>query len=296
MAKTIGRNGGVGGPGAAPGEFNFPQAIAVHPITGESTSATSATAGSSGSTRHGAHLGSFGTCGYSTTQIQFAGVSGLAFAADGTLFVADYQAHRVAVINPDGTLREYWGRRGASGVGGGGLGHFSYPEAVTIDAGGRVIVADRGNGRLQAFDLAGTWLSAFGKPGSAFGHFDDLTSVRAAPSGDLVAAEFGSSPAVGVGRGRHAAVPVRHVGQRRRPGRRGRTGWRSPAARLGRQLLRRHAAAVHVPGAGRVDRRPDARHVRRRRARRRGPERRRGRVVVRVRDDGRLTAAGPSRA
>lgn len=63
----------------------------------------------------------------------------------GLLYVADTLAHRILVVNREGKIVEYIGRRGLDS------GQFNFPTAVTIDEGGRLYVADRENDRIQVF-------------------------------------------------------------------------------------------------------------------------------------------------
>jgi peptidylamidoglycolate lyase len=83
----------------------------------------------------------------------------LAFAADGSIFVADgYGNNRIAKFSPDGKFLMDWGQKGP------GPGEFDLPHSVAIDAQGRVYVADRGNARIQVFDAAGKFLQEWKSP------------------------------------------------------------------------------------------------------------------------------------
>ena len=68
---------------------------------------------------------------------------GLTTAADGTLYVTDTDGGRVHVLSPQGDVLATWGSEGSE------VGRFKIPEAVAVDAAGRVYVADRGNDRIQ---------------------------------------------------------------------------------------------------------------------------------------------------
>jgi DNA-binding beta-propeller fold protein YncE len=94
----------------------------------------------------------------------------VAFTPRGEVYVADgYGNARVARFSPDGRFLGEWGGRGRA------PGRFRTPHGVAIDDGGRVYVADRGNARIQVFDLQGHFITAWrgpelGRPwGIAFG-------------------------------------------------------------------------------------------------------------------------------
>ena len=87
-------------------------------------------------------------------------------AADGTIYVADghggqlpgagpHTTARVVKFAPDGRYLAEWGSHG------GGPGRFRTPHAIDLDSRGRVVVADRGNDRLQVFDPDGVFLEEF---------------------------------------------------------------------------------------------------------------------------------------
>ena len=87
-------------------------------------------------------------------------------AGDGTIYVADghggqlpgagpHTTARIVKFAPDGTYLMEWGSHGT------GPGQFRTPHAIALDSRGRVVVADRGNDRLQVFDPDGA-VVAFG--------------------------------------------------------------------------------------------------------------------------------------
>ena len=83
----------------------------------------------------------------------------LAFAADGSIYVADgYGNSRVAKFSPQGKFLLDWGKKGA------GQGEFDLVHSVAVDAQGLVYVADRNNARIQVFDAAGKFLNEWKSP------------------------------------------------------------------------------------------------------------------------------------
>lgn len=78
----------------------------------------------------------------------------VAFAADGTIYVADgYGASVVHRFSADGAPLGQWGREGS------GPGEFSTPHSIWVLPDGRVTVADRENNRVQVFTPDGQWLA-----------------------------------------------------------------------------------------------------------------------------------------
>ena len=82
---------------------------------------------------------------------------------NGDIFVADGHSGqnrdapanttaRIVKYSKDGTFIKAWGRLGS------GTGEFRTPHALAIDPLGRLVVGDRGNDRLQMFDLEGNFI------------------------------------------------------------------------------------------------------------------------------------------
>jgi DNA-binding beta-propeller fold protein YncE len=99
---------------------------------------------------------------------------GLAFGPEGNLFVADKENNRIDVFSPEGTFLRAFGK-GVNASGGdvcttacepgdstGVAGALDGPTGIAADA-GALYVSDYGNGRIDVFSPAGTFLRAFGK-------------------------------------------------------------------------------------------------------------------------------------
>ena len=87
-------------------------------------------------------------------------------APDGTIYVSDGHSGQLADSGPhttarivkfaaDGTYLAEWGSHGTED------GQFRTPHAIDLDSQGRVVVADRGNDRLQMFEPDGTFVESF---------------------------------------------------------------------------------------------------------------------------------------
>lgn len=91
--------------------------------------------------------------GQPKTASNFNGATDIAFAPNGHLYVSDgYGNARVVEYTAQGQRVREWGKAGT------GPGEFDQPHGIAIDRAGVVYVADRKNGRLQRFDLAGRFL------------------------------------------------------------------------------------------------------------------------------------------
>lgn len=86
---------------------------------------------------------------------------GLAVDADGTIYVADSQNHRIQVFDAGGRFLREWGGQGVE------AGRFSEPWGVAVSPDGEVAVADTWNHRIQVFDAQGNWLRSWGVFGEA---------------------------------------------------------------------------------------------------------------------------------
>jgi trimeric autotransporter adhesin len=81
---------------------------------------------------------------------EFFSPSGLAFDAQGNLYVADEQNQRIRIITPAGMVSTYAGS-GLEGFADGGdsVAKFNNPTGVAVDGAGTVYVADFGNNRIR---------------------------------------------------------------------------------------------------------------------------------------------------
>ena len=88
------------------------------------------------------------------------------------------------------------------GIGGYGTssGELSKPRGIAVD-GDRLIVADRGNNRIQVFGLDGAWRAAWGGHGTEPGRFDHLEDVAVDHStGEILACDMNNSRIQVIGR------------------------------------------------------------------------------------------------
>ncbi len=122
-------------------------------------------------------------------------------AADGSIFVSDGhggqgmttvaaleagreagRTGRIMKFAADGTFIKQWGQLGTA------HGEFRTPHAMEIDSQGRLWVADRGNHRLEIFDLEGNYLESrysYGRISGIFITDDDMVYAIDSESGPI---------------------------------------------------------------------------------------------------------------
>ena len=112
-------------------------------------------------------LRAFGTRGKSGLgENEFNQPTDIAVGPDGDLYITDgYGNSRVVRLAADGSFKSAWGRPGK------GPGEFHYPHNIVIDRDGRVIIADRGNDRIQVFTTEGKFLEQWTNVGKPYGLF-----------------------------------------------------------------------------------------------------------------------------
>lgn len=109
----------------------------------------------------------------------------VAVLADGSFYVSDgYLNSRVVKFSAEGKFQFQWGVKGT------GAGEFVIPHGITVDASGRVYVADRQNDRVQVFTADGKFITqwkqaAMGRP----------YGIRIGRDGRLYVADGGEQPA-----------------------------------------------------------------------------------------------------
>jgi sugar lactone lactonase YvrE len=88
-------------------------------------------------------------------EASFSKPAGLAVDAQGTVYVADQNNHKIRKITADGVVTTLAGRGIGAANGVGASASFNYPAAVAIDAQGAVFVADRFNHQIRRITAGG---------------------------------------------------------------------------------------------------------------------------------------------
>ena len=135
---------------------------------------------------------SAGTDDGSTTTARFDTPRGLAYAADGRLFVADSANDVIRVIDANGSTVSTYAGSGASGSDDGSTttASFDNPRGLALAADGRLFVADEQNQRIRVIDANGSTVSTYAGSGAS-GSDDGSTTTAsfANPDGLALAAD-----------------------------------------------------------------------------------------------------------
>ena len=89
----------------------------------------------------------------------------------GQIYVADYNNHRIQVLNPDLTFSHTFGTKGSA------EGQFHNPVDIAVDKREFVHVTDFNNHRIQTFTSEGQFLSQFGTKGSGPGQLSQPLGI-----------------------------------------------------------------------------------------------------------------------
>jgi len=104
--------------------------------------------------------------------------------AGATAWVADAGNHALDRFNlTDGT------HQGTVGAPGKEPGQFAFPSGLAIDAGGRVVVADTFNSRVQVLGPDGSSLKTFGQAGDRYGDMGKPRQLAVGPDGVIFIAD-----------------------------------------------------------------------------------------------------------
>jgi DNA-binding beta-propeller fold protein YncE len=115
----------------------------------------------------------FGSQG--TEPGQFNAPRGIAFAPDGSFYVADSRNHRIQHLSADGQVIKVWGTFADQSAGNAPIGTFNEPWGVAVGPDGSVYVSDTWNHRVQKFSADGTPAKMWGvfgtseTPGALYG-------------------------------------------------------------------------------------------------------------------------------
>jgi DNA-binding beta-propeller fold protein YncE len=120
----------------------------------------------------------------------FVHATGIAVDAEGSVYVADFDAERVQRFDADGVFESEWRNPGAAGS-------FQTPEGLAVDFDGTVIVTSYRNGEIQLLPEtpgdSSPWPVVAGARGFGEGLFLAPVDVAVAPDGSVYVSDQSSN-------------------------------------------------------------------------------------------------------
>ena len=106
------------------------------------------------------------TTPYIADSVRFFSPYGISVATDGSIYTLESWGYRLIKMNDSGVQQWAFGTAGVFGsdnahLGGGDMGPEGNPA---IDTGGRILVPDSKNNRIQAFNSGGSYVTTYGAP------------------------------------------------------------------------------------------------------------------------------------
>ncbi len=133
--------------GAAVGQFDFPNGIAIDPNTGNIFVADTNNARLVSMTPDGKTRWVVGAWDDAKISSPFHLIRSLAMGPDGLLYVSDVP-DRVLVMDTDGNLKSVIGERGTEDT------KLNFPEGIAVNPANKLYIADRENNRVQVWQLS----------------------------------------------------------------------------------------------------------------------------------------------
>lgn len=188
--------GSAGASGSAPGQFNFPRAVAVD-AEGRIYVADSGNHRVQVFNADGTFLRQWGSlCKLDTREGcggegdgQFNEPWGIAVGPDGSVYVSDTWNHRIQRFTNEGQFVSKWGVFGSTG---GELGQENLlygPRSLVVGREGNLYVMDTGNKRVQVYTPDGFFITQWGGGGVIEGRFDEPVGLGQDANGNWYVAD-----------------------------------------------------------------------------------------------------------
>jgi streptogramin lyase len=172
-----------GGPGGAPGQFNYVAGLAVDPARDHAVFVADDRNHRVQRFSHdGVYEGHFGTLGSGPGQLRNPYDAGVDLA--GRLFVADNQNHRI--VRHDAGTFAFQTSFGGSGLGPGRLNNV---RGVAVSPEGRVFATNTSLNEVSEFTPDGAFVRSFGLDGRGPGAFMQPRDVAVEANGDIIVAD-----------------------------------------------------------------------------------------------------------
>lgn len=112
-------------------------------------------------------LGTKGVAGDNESTTALNGPADVAIGPNGDIFVADGESTNTRIVKyaRDGKFLKFWGSKGSE------PGHLLIPHSIFMDSRGRLLVANRGNKRIEIFDQEGALLGKISSGITPYGLF-----------------------------------------------------------------------------------------------------------------------------
>lgn len=142
------------------------------------------------------------TIGYNDapgTAAQFNTPAAVAFAADGTMYVADRANHKIRTISPQGVVNTLAGSVAGYADGAGANAKFNVPIGLVVGTDGNIYVSDLSNNKIRKVTPQGVVTTLAGSTeGSADGsganaNFSMPFGITTGPDGSLYVADLGNN-------------------------------------------------------------------------------------------------------
>ncbi len=142
------------------------------------------------------------TIGYNDatgTAAQFNTPAAVAFAADGTMYVADHANHKIRTISPQGIVNTLAGSVAGYADGAGANAKFNIPIGLVVGTDGNIYVSDLSNNKIRKVKPQGVVTTLAGSTeGSADGtganaNFSVPFGITTGPDGSLYVAHLGNN-------------------------------------------------------------------------------------------------------
>lgn len=117
------------------------------------------------------------------TLAQFNYPQGLAVGADGTLYIADTNNHRIRKMSPSGAVTTLAGSTAGNVDGTGAAGRFNKPSAVAVAQDGTVYVSDTDNHAIRKITPGGAVTTIAGGGGTGYANGSGVDARFSSPRG-----------------------------------------------------------------------------------------------------------------
>jgi tripartite motif-containing protein 71 len=180
--------GSFGSHGTGPGQFDDPSEIVANPGTGDLFVVDGGNERVEEVNPAGKFLTEWGAPGSGNGE--FAGVSGLAISATGTIYTSETSGDRVQAFTPAqaGAVLEVYSTQW--GTDGSGHGEFLYTGEPAVTSSGNVLVTDNEADDVQEFTDQGKYIATYGSKGEGNGQMSGPTGLTVNQStGEVLVAE-----------------------------------------------------------------------------------------------------------